>query len=69
VREEFGEAVDKFGEIIDELVADGLLIRSEKNLRLTNHGRLLSNEVFGRFIGVEKSIVSHTKGPSDLLPR
>jgi oxygen-independent coproporphyrinogen-3 oxidase len=69
VREEFGEAVDKFGEIIDELVEDGLLLRAGANLRLTNHGRLLSNEVFGRFIGVEKSIVSHTRGPSDLLPR
>jgi oxygen-independent coproporphyrinogen-3 oxidase len=69
VREEFGEAVDKFGEIIDELVEDGLLLRAGANLRLTSHGRLLSNEVFGRFIGVEKSIVSHTRGPSDLLPR
>jgi oxygen-independent coproporphyrinogen-3 oxidase len=50
VREEFGDAVDKFGASIDELVEDGLLIRSGENLRLTNRGRLLSNEVFGRFI-------------------
>ena len=69
LQEEFGEAVDKFVASIDELVADGLLIRSGENLRLTNRGRLLSNEVFGRFIGVEKSIVSQTKGPSDLLAR
>ena len=54
LREEFGEAADKFGATIDELVEDGLLIRSGENLRLTNRGRLLSNEVFGRFIGVEK---------------
>jgi oxygen-independent coproporphyrinogen-3 oxidase len=69
VREEFGEAVDKFGAIVDELVEDGLLVRAGANLRLTNSGRLLSNEVFGRFIGLEKSIVSQTKGPSDLLAR
>jgi hypothetical protein len=34
-----------------------LLIRSGENLRLTNRGRLLSNEVFGRFIGVERPVV------------
>jgi oxygen-independent coproporphyrinogen-3 oxidase len=54
LREEFGEAVDKFGASIDELVEDGLLIRSGENLRLTNRGRLLSNEVFGRFIAEER---------------
>lgn len=53
LRDEFGQAANKFGAIIDELVADGLLIRTGENLRLTNRGRLLSNEVFGRFIGVE----------------
>jgi oxygen-independent coproporphyrinogen III oxidase len=58
LREEFGDAVDKFGAIIDALVEDGLLIRSRENLRLTSRGRLLSNEVFGKFIGVTKSIVS-----------
>ncbi|MGB9120195.1 MAG: radical SAM family heme chaperone HemW [Candidatus Angelobacter sp.] len=50
LREEFGKAADKFGATIDELLEDGLLIRSGENLRLTNRGRLLSNEVFGRFI-------------------
>jgi putative oxygen-independent coproporphyrinogen III oxidase len=69
LRVEFGDSVDKLGAAIDELVKDGLLIRSKENLRLTNHGRLLSNEVFERFIGVEKSIVNQTKGPSDLLAR
>ena len=54
LREEFGEAVDKFGASIDELVEDGLLIRTGENLRLTNRGRLLSNEVFGRFIAEER---------------
>ena len=51
LQEDFGAAADKFGATIDELVEDGLLIRSGKNLRLTNRGRLLSNEVFQRFIG------------------
>jgi oxygen-independent coproporphyrinogen III oxidase len=57
LREEFGNAGDKFGTAIDELVEDGLLIHSGENLRLTNRGRLLSNEVFGRFIWVERSVV------------
>jgi oxygen-independent coproporphyrinogen-3 oxidase len=51
LREEFGEAAEKFRTTIDELVEDGLLIRDGENLRLTNRGRLLSNEVFQRFIG------------------
>jgi oxygen-independent coproporphyrinogen-3 oxidase len=54
VRDEFREAADKFGATIDELVEDGLLIRNGENLRLTNRGRLLSNEVFGRFIAEER---------------
>ena len=58
MRKEFGEAVDKFGASIDELVEDGLLIRSGENLRLTNRGRLLSNEVFGKFIGIARSAIS-----------
>jgi oxygen-independent coproporphyrinogen III oxidase len=57
LRAEFGPAAEKFESIIDELVEDGLLIRSGQNLRLTNRGRLLSNEVFGRFIGVERPVV------------
>ncbi len=48
------DAVEKFESIIDELGADGLLVRTGGNLRLTNRGRLLSNEVFGRFIEEEK---------------
>jgi oxygen-independent coproporphyrinogen-3 oxidase len=57
LRELFGDAADKFGATIDELVEDGLLIRTGENLRLTNRGRLLSNEVFGRFIGIERSVI------------
>ena len=54
LREQFGEAAERFQSIIDVLVEDGLLIRSGENLRLTNRGRLLSNEVFGRFIAEER---------------
>jgi oxygen-independent coproporphyrinogen-3 oxidase len=60
VREEFCGAAEKFGVIIDELVEDGLLIRSGENLRLTNRGRLLSNEVFGWFIA-ERETTSSTR--------
>ncbi|HEY2234003.1 MAG TPA: radical SAM family heme chaperone HemW [Candidatus Angelobacter sp.] len=57
LRAEFGAAAEKFASIINELVEDGLLVRTGQNLRLTNRGRLLSNEVFGRFIGVERPVV------------
>lgn len=50
VREQFGEAVEKFESVIDEMVEDSLLIRNGENLRLTDRGRLLSNEVFEKFI-------------------
>jgi oxygen-independent coproporphyrinogen-3 oxidase len=58
VREEFGEAAGKFDATIADLVADGLLQRTNDNLRLTPRGRLLSNEVFGRFIPEQKSTIS-----------
>jgi oxygen-independent coproporphyrinogen-3 oxidase len=54
VRDEFGSESEKYGEAIAELVEQGLLIRSGDNLRLTPRGRLLSNEVFGRFIAEER---------------
>ena len=50
LREEFGDAANRFEATIDELVADGLLLHTGENLRLTNRGRLLSNDVFQRFI-------------------
>ena len=37
---------------IEELLDEGLLERNEDRVRLTARGRLLSNEVFARFIGV-----------------
>jgi oxygen-independent coproporphyrinogen-3 oxidase len=53
LREEFGEvAVAAFNAVIAELVADGLLAREGERVALTQRGRMLSNEVFGRFLGV-----------------
>jgi oxygen-independent coproporphyrinogen-3 oxidase len=48
---EFGsEAVGGYQSILDQLVADGLLEWASDRLRLTARGRLLSNEVFARFL-------------------
>jgi oxygen-independent coproporphyrinogen-3 oxidase len=57
LREEFGVAADKFNATISELVQDGLMLRSAENVRLTPRGRLLSNDVFGAFIGTEHSLI------------
>jgi oxygen-independent coproporphyrinogen-3 oxidase len=47
----FGEeSLRASSEIIAELVSDGLLQREDDVIRLTPRGRLLSNEVFARFI-------------------
>jgi oxygen-independent coproporphyrinogen-3 oxidase len=49
--ENFGEAViEKRRAVIDELVSDRLLLREGDVVRLTARGRLLSNEVFQRFL-------------------
>jgi len=53
LRAEFGaEAVAAFDDVIAELAADGLLVRNGDRVALTMRGRMLSNEVFGRFLGV-----------------
>jgi oxygen-independent coproporphyrinogen-3 oxidase len=47
----FGErAVENFRSAIVELVGDGLMKRREDLVRLTSRGRMLSNDVFQRFI-------------------
>jgi oxygen-independent coproporphyrinogen-3 oxidase len=51
---DFGEsALVPFSTSIDELVSAGLLQRSGSWLKLTPRGRLLSNEVFERFLSPE----------------
>ncbi len=53
LRAEFGdEAVAAFDGVVAELVDDGLLVREGDRVALTMRGRMLSNEVFARFLGV-----------------
>ena len=47
------EETEEFRATIDELVELGLLERSDGRVRLTGRGRLLSNEVFQRFLAAE----------------
>jgi oxygen-independent coproporphyrinogen-3 oxidase len=47
-------AVSDFSSIIDRFVADGLLAREGDVIRLTQRGRLLSNEVFAEFIAKQE---------------
>jgi len=56
---EFGEdAVADFSPAISECAEAGLLEMQENCIRLTRRGRLLSNEVFERFISTEPEVVS-----------
>jgi putative oxygen-independent coproporphyrinogen III oxidase len=50
LRRQFGAAVDQYEMVLRELIAAGLLIRQGDILQLTPRGRLLSNEVFEKFI-------------------
>ena len=50
LRHRYGEAVDGYEPVIAELVGSGLLERTGDRVRLTARGRLLSNEVFVRFL-------------------
>jgi oxygen-independent coproporphyrinogen-3 oxidase len=52
LREEFGAAVEASDEVRNELIRDGLLEESGVMVRLTSRGRLLSNEVFERFVEI-----------------
>jgi oxygen-independent coproporphyrinogen-3 oxidase len=57
IAEEFGEdALAGVRPVIAELVEDGLLQRAEQTVRLTERGRLLSNEVFQRFLLVNERV-------------
>jgi oxygen-independent coproporphyrinogen III oxidase len=48
------QAVDDLSRVITELVADRLIEKGGDVIRLTSRGRLLSNEVFQRFISAEE---------------
>ena len=56
LRIRFGEGLTAHLPKIDELVCDGLLLRNSDNVHLTPRGRLLSNEVFERFIGEPQGV-------------
>ena len=50
LRGEFGRAVEQHEPVLRELIAAGLVSRQDNVLQLTAKGRLLSNEVFEKFI-------------------
>jgi oxygen-independent coproporphyrinogen-3 oxidase len=50
MRSQFGVAIEAYEPVIQELISTGLLTRREGILQLTPRGRLLSNEVFEKFI-------------------
>jgi oxygen-independent coproporphyrinogen-3 oxidase len=51
VEREFGsEGVAAYAPVIDELLGEGLLDRNNGHISLTSRGRLLSNEVFEKFV-------------------
>jgi oxygen-independent coproporphyrinogen-3 oxidase len=53
-RERFGDhAIDGLTPLISELVSAGLIERQSDIVRLSVRGRLLSNEVFERFLACE----------------
>jgi oxygen-independent coproporphyrinogen III oxidase len=53
VESEFGsEAMAAFGDPIAECIKDGLIVRDGDVIRLTARGKMISNDVFGRFITV-----------------
>jgi len=57
-----GRPVTSYQPVISELVADGLLEKAGERLRLTARGRLLSNEVFARFLQDEPNTeVTHSR--------
>lgn len=58
-RSRFGTGMLPFESIIDECMRDGLLEKLNESARLTARGRLLSNEVFARFL-MEDPVVGET---------
>jgi len=51
MRAEFGvDAVGHLNSVLAELASDGLIEFGKDHVRLTQQGRLLSNDVFARFL-------------------
>ena len=51
-REFGGDAVARAMEVVERLAKDGLMFSDGKTARLTEQGRLLSNDVFQEFLGL-----------------
>jgi len=63
LKEKFGKAeVEDFSEVIEQSVADGSIESHGNTIRLTPRGRLLSNEVFARFISVRSETATPLPG-------
>jgi oxygen-independent coproporphyrinogen-3 oxidase len=70
LRREFGDdAIAAFDSVIRDLIADGLLVRESERVSLTMRGRMLSNEVFGRFLGVAARAIPTEEGELSLPTR
>ncbi|HEV7219933.1 MAG TPA: hypothetical protein VGN39_13755, partial [Terriglobales bacterium] len=62
VERKFGTGpVSQMQRVVDECISDGLIKRQESRINLSSRGRLLSNEVFERFISVGKDRVLSEK--------
>jgi oxygen-independent coproporphyrinogen-3 oxidase len=55
--QKFGDEGQKYAPVIAELIESELLTFSDDTIRLTPRGRLLSNEVFEKFIATKESAV------------
>jgi oxygen-independent coproporphyrinogen-3 oxidase len=65
---EFGEsAVSRYAETISELTELGLLCSEGARIFLTPRGRLLSNEVFERFVGINDAELNHLTPSPQIL--
>jgi len=59
IRSQFGESAHAYLPVVEELLAEGLLKRTDDRVQLTPRGRLLSNEVFQRFIDLSQPATAH----------
>lgn len=60
LRTRFGDAIVPYEPVVTDLIDAGLLLRAEDRVSLTARGRLLSNEVFARFLHEDEPI--HHRG-------
>ena len=54
IRSQFGESAHAYLPVVEELLGEGLLKRTDDGVQLTPRGRLLSNEVFQKFIDLSQ---------------